>query len=435
MMDYSQTTDFLFSRLPMYSRIGAQAYKNDLTNIRILCGILGNPEKKIRSVHIAGTNGKGSTSHMLAAILQRSGYKTGLYTSPHLYDFRERIRVNGQMVPESFVTRFTERLIPAIESIQPSFFEITVAMAFDWFVEQKVDIAVIEVGLGGRLDSTNIILPELSVITNISYDHMDLLGDNLQKIAYEKAGIIKSAIPVIIGEEQAEVKEVFIQVAAHNQAPISFASAKRYVADWKFNRHLLELEITNKHSNEKEKYSLDLPGIYQTKNIVTVSEVVSVLNQRGFDIPESAVHAGLQNVKKFTGLHGRWDILHDDPLFVLDVAHNEEGMKEIAKQIELTSHEELHLVVGMVKDKVIENILRHLPSGANYYFTKAHIPRALHETELAARAERIGLKGKAYPEVRQALQAAVDRANAKDLILVCGSVFLAGEVNIREIVF
>ncbi len=419
----------------MFSRIGAQAYKNDLTNIRILCGLLDNPEKKIKSVHIAGTNGKGSTSHMLAAILQRSGYKTGLYTSPHLYDFRERIRVNGQMVPESFVTTFTGRLIPAIESIQPSFFEITVAMAFDWFVEQEVDIAVIEVGLGGRLDSTNIILPELSVITNISYDHMDLLGNSLQKIAFEKAGIIKPAIPVVIGEEQAEVKDVFMQVASQNQAPISFASAKRSVNDWKFNGHLLELELTNKHSNEKEKYSLDLPGIYQTKNIVTVSETVSVLNQRGFNIPESSVHAGLQNVKKLTGLHGRWDILHDDPLLVLDVGHNEEGMKEIAKQIELTSHEELHMVIGMVKDKVIENILRHLPSGANYYFTKAHIPRALHETELAARAERIGIKGKTFTDVRQALQAAVDRSHDKDLILVCGSVFLAGEVNIKEIVF
>ncbi len=419
----------------MFSRIGAQAYKNDLTNIRILCGLLDSPEKKIKSVHIAGTNGKGSTSHMLAAILQRSGYKTGLYTSPHLYDFRERIRVNGQMVPESFVTTFTGRLIPAIESIQPSFFEITVAMAFDWFVEQDVDIAVIEVGLGGRLDSTNIILPELSVITNISYDHMDLLGNSLQKIAYEKAGIIKPAIPVVIGEEQAEVKDVFIQVASQNQAPISFASAKRSVYDWKFNGHLLELELTNKHSNEKEKYSLDLPGIYQTKNIVTVSETVSLLNQRGFNIPESAVHAGLQNVKKLTGLHGRWDILHDNPLLVLDVGHNEEGMKEIAKQIELTSHEELHLVIGMVNDKVIENILRHLPPGANYYFTKAHIPRALDETELAARAERIGIKGKTFPDVRQALQAAVDRSHDKDLILVCGSVFLAGEVNIKEIVF
>lgn len=419
----------------MFSKLGAKAYKSDLTNILILSRLLENPEKKFRSIHIAGTNGKGSTSHMLAAILQRAGYKTGLYTSPHLYDFRERIRVNGQMIPESFVTTFTGRLMSTIESIQPSFFEITVAMAFDWFVEQQVDIAVIEVGLGGRLDSTNIILPELSVITNISYDHMDLLGNTLQKIAYEKAGIIKPGIPVVIGEEQAEVKEVFIQVAEQNQAPLSFASRKRFIDDWTFNRHLLEVELTEKHSNEKRNYSLDLPGIYQTKNIVTVAEAISVLNQQGFKIPETAIHAGLQNVKKLTGLHGRWDILHDAPLLVIDVGHNEEGIKEIAKQIEMTSHEELHMVIGMVKDKAIENILRHLPKTANYYFTKAQIPRALSEMELAAKAESIGLKGKAYPDVRQALQAALDRAHPKDLVLVCGSVFLAGEVNIKEMVF
>src|SRR5665213_3050715 len=323
-MDYSQTIDFLFNQLPMFSRIGVKAYKSDLTNILAISQLLQNPEKKFRSVHIAGTNGKGSTSHMLAAILQRAGYKTGLYTSPHLYDFRERIRVNGQMIPESFVTAFTGKLMPFIQPIQPSFFEITVAMAFDWFVEQEVDIAVIEVGLGGRLDSTNIILPELSVITNISYDHMDLLGNTLQKIAYEKAGIIKPGIPVVIGEEQAEVKEVFIRTAELNQSPISFASKKRFVEDWKFNKHLLEVELTDKHSNEKRNYSLDLPGIYQTKNLVTVAEAVSILNQRGFHIPESAMHAGLQNVKKTTGLHGRWDILHDEPLLVLDVGHNEE---------------------------------------------------------------------------------------------------------------
>jgi len=434
-MDYSQTIDFLFNRLPMFSRLGAAAYKSDLTNILILSKLLENPEKKFRSVHIAGTNGKGSTSHMLAAILQRAGYKTGLYTSPHLYDFRERIRVNGQMIPESFVTAFTGKLMSSIESIQPSFFEITVAMAFDWFVDQAVDIAVIEVGLGGRLDSTNIILPELSVITNISYDHMDLLGNTLQKIALEKAGIIKPGIPVLIGEEQAEVKDVFLRVAEQNHSPLHFASRKRFVDDWRFNGHQLEVELTDRQSNEKRNYSLDLPGIYQTKNIVTVSEAVSLLNQHGFSIPETAVHSGLQNVKKLTGLHGRWDILHDEPLLVLDVGHNEEGMKEIAKQIELTAHEELHLVIGMVKDKAIENILRHLPAGANYYFTKAHIPRALPEAELATKAETIGLKGKKFPNVQQALQAAVDRAHPKDLILVCGSVFLAGEVNLKEIVF
>ncbi|HVY74560.1 MAG TPA: folylpolyglutamate synthase/dihydrofolate synthase family protein [Puia sp.] len=419
----------------MFSRLGAAAYKSDLSNTLALSRTLGNPEKKFRSIHIAGTNGKGSTSHMLAAILQQSGYKTGLYTSPHLHDFRERIRVNGQMIPESFVVGFTGKMMKTIESIQPSFFEITVAMAFDWFAEQAVDIAVVEVGLGGRLDSTNIITPLLSVITNISYDHMDLLGNTLEKIAFEKAGIIKPGVPVVIGEEQPEVRDVFLQVATQNQSPLSFASLKRFVDDWRFGGHFLELELTETHSNEKRNYKLDLPGIYQTKNIVTVAEAVSQLHQLGFRIPETAMQSGLQQVKKLTGLHGRWDILHESPLIVLDVGHNEDGMKEIARQIELTSHEELHLVLGMVKDKAIENILRYLPASAHCYFTKAQIPRALPEQELAEKAAAIGLKGRTFPEVNQALQAAVTRAHAKDLILVCGSVFLAGEVNLRSIVF
>ncbi len=434
-MDYPQTIEFLFERLPMFSRLGAAAYKSDLSNTLALSRTLGNPEKKFRSIHIAGTNGKGSTSHMLAAILQQSGYKTGLYTSPHLHDFRERIRVNGQMIPESFVVGFTGKMMKTIESIQPSFFEITVAMAFDWFAEQAVDIAVVEVGLGGRLDSTNIITPLLSVITNISYDHMDLLGNTLEKIAFEKAGIIKPGVPVVIGEEQPEVRDVFLQVATQNQSPLSFASLKRFVDDWRFGGHFLELELTETHSNEKRNYKLDLPGIYQTKNIVTVAEAVSQLHQLGFRIPETAMQSGLQQVKKLTGLHGRWDILHESPLIVLDVGHNEDGMKEIARQIELTSHEELHLVLGMVKDKAIENILRYLPASAHCYFTKAQIPRALPEQELAEKAAAIGLKGRTFPEVNQALQAAVTRAHAKDLILVCGSVFLAGEVNLRSIVF
>jgi dihydrofolate synthase/folylpolyglutamate synthase len=435
MMDYDQTLSFLYDQLPMFSRLGTAAYKSDLVNIQSLSRLLDHPEKKFRSVHIAGTNGKGSTSHMLAAILQQSGYKTGLYTSPHLHDFRERIRVNGHLIPESFVTAFIGRMMPAIESIQPSFFELTVAMAFDWFAEQAVDIAVIEVGLGGRLDSTNIILPELSVITNISYDHTELLGNTLEKIAFEKAGIIKPGIPVVIGEEQEAVKAVFLRVAAEHGSLISFAAQKRFVDDWKFNRHLLEVELTDRHTNEKKHYSLDLPGIYQTKNIVTAAEAVAVLRNRGFSIPEPAMHRGLQQVKKLTGLHGRWDILHEDPLLVLDVGHNEEGMKEIVRQIELTDHEELHLVIGMVKDKAIENVLRHLPPTAHYYFTKAQIPRALPETELAARAADLGLKGSVFPEVNQALQAAVSRAHPKDLILVCGSVFLAGEVHVKAIQF
>jgi dihydrofolate synthase/folylpolyglutamate synthase len=434
-MDYPQTIEYLFTRLPLFSRIGAAAYKSDLTNIRTLSSRLGNPEKKFKSIHVAGTNGKGSTSHMLAAILQKAGYKTGLYTSPHLHDFRERIRINGHMIPENFVTGFTERIRDSIEEIEPSFFEITVAMAFEWFVQEQIDIAVIEVGLGGRLDSTNIIIPEVSVITNISYDHMDLLGNTIQKIAFEKAGIIKPGIPVVIGEEQAEIKDVFQQVAYENGSPIHFASRNRFAGEWKPEGHLLFVQLTETHNNTKKNYHLDLPGLYQLKNIVTVAEVISILNQKGYNIPDSSVQQGLKQVKSLTGLHGRWEILHENPLVVLDVGHNEEGMKAIALQIESTSHEELHIVIGMVKDKAIENILRHLPVMGNYYFTRAQIPRALPETELAAHAEKLGLKGKHFPNVKQALEEVVLKAGPKDLILVCGSVFLAGEVNLKEISF
>lgn len=434
-MDYPQTIEYLLTRLPLFSRIGAAAYKADLINIRELSSLLDNPEKKFRSIHIAGTNGKGSTSHMLAAILQKAGHKTGLYTSPHLHDFRERIRINGQMIPEKQVTGFTERIMPFIDRLQPSFFEITVAMAFEWFAEEAVDIAVIETGLGGRLDSTNIIIPEVSVITNISFDHMDLLGDTLQKIAYEKAGIIKAGIPVIIGEEQAEVKDVFIKAAGDIGSPIYFASKKRFPGEWKNEGHYLSVQLTEVHNNLKKNFKLDLPGLYQLKNIVTVAEVISILNQKGYNISDDVMQQGLKQVKTLTGLHGRWEILHEKPLVIVDVGHNEEGMKAIAKQIENTSHEELHIIIGMVKDKAVETVLRHLPVMARFYFTRAQIPRAIPETELATRAGTIGLKGKTFQHVNEALEAAILNCGPKDLILICGSVFLAGEVNIKEISF
>jgi len=434
-MDYPQTIEYLFTRLPVFSRIGAAAYKADLINIQALSKQLDNPERKFRSIHVAGTNGKGSTSHMLAAILQKAGYKTGLYTSPHLHDFRERIRIDGHMIPEKNVIAFTERIGDFIEKNEPSFFEITVAMAFEWFASEEIDIGVIEVGLGGRLDSTNIIIPEVSVITNISYDHMDLLGNTLQKIAFEKAGIIKPGVPVVIGEEQADIKNVFLQSADENRSPIFFASQKRFPGEWRTEGQLLYVQLTEVHNNNKKNFLLDLPGLYQLKNIVTVAEVVSVLNQNGFNIPDVAMQQGLKQVKSLTGLHGRWDILHENPLIVTDVGHNEEGMKAIARQIENTTHEELHIIIGMVKDKAIENILRPLPKMANYYFTRAQIPRALPETELAEKAEKLGLQGRSFSHVKQALEAAVLRAGSKDLILVCGSVFLAGEVNIKELSF
>jgi dihydrofolate synthase/folylpolyglutamate synthase len=434
-MDYPQTIEYLFTRLPIFSRIGSAAYKSDLTNIRLLCNQLGNPERKFRSIHVGGTNGKGSTSHMLAAILQKAGYKTGLYTSPHLHDFRERIRIDGHLIPEKNVIAFTERIQNSIEEIEPSFFEITVAMAFEWFASEHVDIAIIEVGLGGRLDSTNIIIPEVSVITNISFDHMDLLGDSLEKIAFEKAGIIKPNIPVVIGEEQQEIKKVFIRVAEENRSPLHFASRKRFAAEWKTEGNSLLVQVTESHNNNKKNIQLDLPGLYQLKNIVTVMEVISILNQNGFNIPDSAMQNGLKQVKSLTGLHGRWETLHQNPLVVTDVAHNEEGMKAIAKQIENTGHEELHIVLGMVKDKAVEQLLRHLPGMATYYFTRAQIPRALPETELASHARALGLKGETYPTVKQALEAALLNAGQQDLILVCGSVFLVAEVNFKELSF
>ena len=434
-MDYPQTIEYLFTKLPLFSRIGPAAYKADLINIEALSKQLDNPERKFKSVHVAGTNGKGSTSHMLAAILQKAGYKTGLYTSPHLHDFRERIRIDGHIIPENNVISFTERIRDFVNESEPSFFEITVAMAFDWFAQEQIDIAVIEVGLGGRLDSTNIITPEVSVITNISYDHMDLLGNTLQKIAFEKAGIIKPGVPVVIGEEQAEVKDVFEQVARQNNAPLHFASRKRFPGEWKSEGHLLYVQLTEVHNNTKRNFYLDLPGLYQLKNIVTVAEVVSILIQKGFSISDAAMQQGLKLVKSLTGLHGRWDILHENPLIVTDVGHNEEGMRAIARQIENTSHEELHIIIGFVKDKSIGKALRHLPKMANYYFTRAQIPRALPESELAAQAENLGLKGKTFPNVKQALESAVLIAGRKDLIVVCGSVFLAGEVNLKEISF
>ena len=426
-MDYQQTIDFLFSRLPMFSRIGAAAYKADLSNTLALCEFIGNPQTKFKSVHVAGTNGKGSVSHMLAAIFQAAGYTTGLYTSPHLKDFRERIKVNGEFVSTDFVMDFTSRIRPMIDQLEPSFFEITVAMAFDYFQRQGVDIAIVEVGLGGRLDSTNVILPELSVITNIGMDHMNLLGNTLELIAFEKAGIIKNNIPVVIGEYSPVTAPVFIEKAAAAKASLSFADQKRFVAEWKFQKHHLFAEVTTTHSNDKKYYELDLPGIYQIKNLVTVLESIALLRQ-DWKIEETHIHEALASVRRLTGLHGRWEIVHENPTVVLDVGHNEDGIRQIARQIELTDHEELHIVMGMVKDKNIDSILPLFPPHAHYYFTRAAIPRALPEHLLAEKARASGLKGNAYPDVNTALQAARAHARQKDLVVVCGSVFVVGDV-------
>jgi dihydrofolate synthase/folylpolyglutamate synthase len=428
-MNYKETIDYLTGRLPMFSRVGSAAFKKDLTNTFKLCSYLGDPQKKFKSIHVAGTNGKGSVSHMLAAILQTAGYKTGLYTSPHLKDLRERIKVSGKMTEEKFVTDFTNRIRSLAEEIEPSFFEITVAMAFEYFAEQKVDVAVIEVGLGGRFDSTNVITPELSVITNIGWDHMNMLGDSLDKIAFEKAGIIKENIPAVVGEVLPETKDVFIQKAKEKNAPLSIASQRRQATNWHWEKQELVVEVSEQHKTDHQIYHLDLTGIYQVKNLLTVLEACFQLRQLGWNTGEKIMQKALPNVKKITGLHGRWEIIHHKPDVVLDVAHNVDGIKQIAEQIEVTDYRQLHLIIGMVKDKEVEKVISLLPREADYYFTKAHIPRALPEDQLAIKAKSIGLEGETFADVNTALQAALAKAHKEDLILICGSVFLVGEVN------
>ncbi|HVZ57328.1 MAG TPA: folylpolyglutamate synthase/dihydrofolate synthase family protein [Chitinophagaceae bacterium] len=428
-MNYEQTLEYLYTRLPMFSRIGEQAIKKDLTNTRELCRLLGDPQERFKSVHIAGTNGKGSVSHMLAAICQTAGYRTGLYTSPHLRDFRERIRVNGEMIPRQEVVRFTARMTEAMERINPSFFELTVAMAFDHFAASQVDIAIIETGLGGRLDSTNIVTPDLSVITNIGWDHMNLLGDTLEQIAFEKAGIIKPGVPVVVGEILDETGPVFRDVAARLQADLSVASQRWQAADWYWDHHQLVVQVQETHHTDRQEYRLDLPGIYQVRNLLTVLESLARLRQKGWNLPDQAVRHGLMHTRRLTGLHGRWEVIAQEPLIVLDVAHNPDGIRQLTRQVELTAHTRLHIVLGMVKDKEIDAVLALLPAQADYYFTQARIPRALPAEALQQRGEAAGLQGSVYPDVNAALAAARQRAGRGDLILVCGSVFLVGEVT------
>ncbi len=439
-MSYQDTIDYLYSRLPMFSRIGAAAIKNDLHNTIAICDFLGNPQKKIKTIHVAGTNGKGSTSHMLASVLQAAGYKTGLYTSPHLYDFRERIKINGEMCSKEFVVSFTARIKDFIEKVEPSFFEITVGMAFDYFAKEKCDIAIIETGLGGRLDSTNIILPELSIITNIGWDHMALLGNSLEKIASEKAGIIKSGVPVIISESIPESKNIFIKKAASVGAPIYFAeeflNLKSFQNNWEnalfeFYQpliHLLDAPVFQKNFT----IECDLPGNYQHKNLKGVLTALQLLVSMGWKINAHNIITGLSNVKKNTGLMGRWESIQNSPRIVLDVAHNVHGIHALLDQLETISYHKLHIVTGMVKDKDIEAVLNLLPKNATYYYTQSHIPRALPANELSAKGNALGLLGTEFEDVNLALQAANNNAAANDLILVIGSVFLVAEVNRSE---
>lgn len=404
-MNYPETLDYLFDQLPMYQRVGNAAYKANLENTYRLSEILNHPEKQFKSVHIAGTNGKGSTSHMLASILQDAGYKVGLYTSPHLKDFRERIKINGKMISEKEVIDFVDEYKKDFEKIQLSFFEWTVGLAFHFFAKQKIDIAIIETGLGGRLDSTNIVMPEIAVITNISMDHTQFLGDTLVKIAAEKAGIIKANTPIIIGETQPEIKSVFIDKAKQLNATIQFAD---------------EHQIT--------EYESDLKGEYQQKNKKTVVATIQTLQTLGWEIAEETIKSGLLNVVKNTGLMGRWQILNQKPFTVCDTAHNEAGIKLIVAQLKKQTFNNLHVVLGVVNDKDITSILELLPKSATYYFCQAKIPRALNVHLLKEKALVTGLNGLVYNSVEAAYLAAQQNATAKDMIFIGGSTFVVAEV-------
>ena len=434
-MTYQQTLDYLVTKLPLFSKIGAAAYKKDITNTVLLCEAADNPQNKIKTIHVAGTNGKGSTSHMLAAIFQQCGYKTGLYTSPHLKDFRERIKVNGEMIEEDFIVSFVGKIKSVSEEINPSFFELTVVMALQYFQELKTDIAIIETGLGGRLDSTNVITPELSIITNIGYDHMNILGDTLEKIAFEKAGIIKPNVPVVIGESNPQTKNIFLEKAKQCNAEIVFAEEVFNITDSVLKNNELQVEVsqTNPDSNreKKEKYILDLNGIYQQKNLLTVLASIDELHKLGYNLEKQNIKSALASVKKITGLHGRWDVIKQHPMIALDVAHNEDGIKQLLHQISLCKYKDLHIIFGIVKDKDADKILSLLLKNATYYFTRSQIPRALPEDELAEKAKAFELHGKKFSEVNEALKAAMAISSKEDLIVVCGSVFLVGEVDLQ----
>ena len=415
-MDYQQTLDYMFAQLPMYHRIGAAAYKADIQPTIDMMSALGNPERKFRSIHVAGTNGKGSVSHFLASILQEAGYKVGLYTSPHLVDFRERIRINGEMIPRQAVTAFVQEWKPMFENLKLSFFEMTVGMAFNYFANEKVDIAVVEVGMGGRLDSTNVITPLLSVITNIGLDHTQFLGDTLEKIAAEKAGIIKEGIPVVIGETQAETAPVFLQKAASLNAPVSFAD-----------QHY--------HIDNIGQFTTELTGEYQKKNLATVLEAVDTLRKEtDLELSPDAVRCGLAKVVTNTHLHGRWQIIGHNPLTICETAHNTPGILSMLQGVANTPHNNLFVVYGCVNDKDYSSILKLLDSNLRqpgkkltWFFTQPSVPRRLPVADLQATAATLGIHGQACQEVGDAVTAARQSAQSDDLVLITGSIFLIAD--------
>ena len=407
-MDYQHTLEYLYNSVPMFQQVGSSAYKEGLENTLALDEHFGHPHRNFRTIHVAGTNGKGSCSHTLAAILQEAGYRTGLYTSPHLVDFRERIRVNGQPIPEEYVIRFVEEERSFFEPLSPSFFELTTAMAFRYFADQQVDVAIIEVGLGGRLDCTNIIRPDLCIITNISFDHTQFLGSTLAQIASEKAGIIKQGIPVVIGETTPETRPVFAEKAQVVQAPICFA----------------EDHVPEEYSD----MDYELKGLYQEKNRRTLLTALPLLKKAGYHLSEQAIRNGFAHVCELTGLMGRWQKLQDAPTLICDTGHNVGGITYIAEQLKQQTYRKLHIVMGMVNDKDIRGVLALLPRDADYYFTKASVKRALPEAELARLANAAGLQGKCYPDVPTAVRAAQEKSLPEDFIFVGGSSFIVADL-------
>ena len=427
-MNFQQTLDYLYGNLPMYQRIGTAAFKKDLSNTIALCTHLGNPQTRFKSIHVGGTNGKGSSSHMIASVLQSAGYKVGLYTSPHLKSFTERIRINGKEMEEDAVVQFVKQHRATIDAIQPSFFEMTVAMAFAYFADQQVDFAVVEVGLGGRLDSTNIILPEISLITNISYDHQAMLGNTLAEIAFEKAGIIKKNIPVVISEYQTETASVFLEKSKEMETPLYFASKEYQVTliEKLSDKMRIKVDTENKFSGE---LILDLTGSYQLLNIPGVLKTLELLSYKYPSITFETIIKGISTVKVNTGLKGRWQILQRNPVVICDTGHNEAGIKLVIEQLKLLNPKKLLMIMGMVNDKPAEKILKLLPKQAYYYFCEANIPRALDAVQLYSAAQQHGLVGEVEKDVNRAIKKAVSLAGKDDVIFVGGSSFVVAEIN------
>jgi len=428
-MTYSEAITFLLEQLPMYQRVGASAFKKDLTNTKKLCQHLGNPELQFQSVHIAGTNGKGSSAHMLAAVLIAAGYKTGLYTSPHMKDFCERIRVNGQPISQQVVIDFVQNHQNFINELKPSFFEMTVGLAFQQFAAEQVDIAVIEVGLGGRLDSTNVIIPEVSLITNIGYDHMDMLGETLPEIAAEKAGIIKAGVPVVIGNYRAETLPVFEQKAKQEKSPMILAQ-NQYQFEMKvMTGQYQQIEVHEKGILRFSSLKLSLTGSYQLQNIPGVLATIDYLKKQGFKISDDDIRRGLGSVQKLTGLKGRWQLLGENPTIVADTGHNLEAFQEIVRQILGYEYQKLHLVLGFVQGKAVEKILELFPKNSNFYFCKPSVPRGIEVDELATIAEKLKIRYQTIPLVNDALKRAREVAQKNDFIFVGGSSFVVAELD------